>query len=103
MEGIENFRAGWSWRGLAGVVGNKCFLGGMLVSGGGEGAGRSCEIPRMQMDGSVVLPAGVLPPSGYQNLPMVGLRGVIGAGLQTPEMRAACSGDPERVAPWGGT
>lgn len=55
------------------------------------------------MDGSVVLPAGVLPPSGYQNMPIVGLGGVIGAGLQTLEMRAACSGDPERAAPWGGT
>lgn len=74
----------------------------MLVSGAG-GPGCSCEIPRMQMDGSVVLPAGVLPPSGYQNMPIVGLGGVIGAGLQTLEMRAACSGDPERAAPWGGT
>ena len=91
--------AGAGWGG-----GKQVFPGGdASFGGGGEGAGRSCEIPRMQMDGSVVLPAGVLPPSGYQNLPMVGLRGVIGAGLQTPEMRAACSGDPERVAPWGGT
>lgn len=71
--------------------------------GGGD---CSCEIPRTQTDGSVVLPEGagkIPPPSGYQNLPMVGLGGVIGAGLQTPEMRAACSGDPERVAPWGGS
>lgn len=86
--------------GLAGMVGSECFLGGMLVSRGGA----AMKFPRRRWMAVWYCPQ-VLERSLHAQVirtcPWWGW-GVVGAGLQTPEMRAACSGDPERVAPWGG-